>query len=147
MKTIEYIKKAGMGLCSGGIFGMGETKDQRVEFLQQVSYIAPDMVPLNFLNPLKGTKLDHLKPLDADEALTTLAVCRFALPDRNLMVAGGKEIVLGERLGEVFKTGINCVMVGNYLTSAGADPTFWATEAAKYGLSMPTTCTEISGCG
>lgn len=140
MKTIQYIKKAGMGLCSGGIFGMGENFDQRVEFLQQVGFIAPDMVPLNFLNPLPGTKLAHLKPLDADEALTTLAVARYALPDRNLMVAGGKEVVLGDRVGEVFKTGINCVMVGNYLTTAGADPAFWSREAAKYGLEMPQGC-------
>ena len=125
MKTIQYIKKSGMGLCSGGIFGMGETRAQRVEFLMQVSFVAPDMVPLNFLNPLPGTKLAHLKPMDADEALTTLAVARYALPDRNLMVAGGKEIVLGDRVGEVFKTGINCVMVGNYLTTGGTDPAFW----------------------
>jgi biotin synthase len=147
MKTIEFIKKAGMGLCSGGIFGMGETRDQRVEFLQQVAFIAPDMVPLNFLNPLAGTKMAHLQPLAADEALTTLAVCRFALPDRNLMVAGGKEIVLGDRLGEVFKTGINCVMVGNYLTSTGADPDIWTRAAAGYGLSMPTGCETVSACG
>lgn len=146
MKTIDYIRKAGMGLCSGGIFGMGESKDQRVEFLQQVAFIAPDMVPLNFLNPLQGTKLAHLAPLPPDEALTTLAVCRFALPDRNLMVAGGKEVVLGDRVGEVFKTGINCVMVGNYLTSAGTDPAFWATEAARYGLEMPAGCTAVAAC-
>jgi biotin synthase len=146
MKTIQFIKKAGMGLCSGGIFGMGETKDQRVEFLQQVSYIAPDMVPLNFLNPLPGTKLEHLTPLDPDEALITLAVTRYALPDRNLMVAGGKEVVLGDRVGEVFKTGINCVMVGNYLTSSGSDPAFWNKAAEQYGLEMPTGCTEIASC-
>jgi biotin synthase len=146
MKTIQYIKKAGMGLCSGGIFGMGETRQQRVEFLLQVSYIAPDMVPLNFLNPLPGTKLAHLQPMDADEALTTLAVTRFALPDRNLMVAGGKEVVLGDRVGEVFKTGINCVMVGNYLTSAGSDPAFWSKAAEQYGLEMPTGCTTVASC-
>jgi biotin synthase len=147
MKTIEFIKKSGMGLCSGGIFGMGESPAQRVEFLQQVAYIAPDMVPLNFLNPLPGTKLAHLKPLAPDEALTTLAVCRFALPDRNLMVAGGKEVVLADRLGEVFKTGINCVMVGNYLTSSGADPDVWTNAAAEYGLRMPSTCETVSACG
>lgn len=147
MRTIQYIKKAGMGLCSGGIFGMGETPEQRVEFLQQIAFVAPDMVPLNFLNPLPGTKLAHLKPMDPDAALTTLAVARYALPDRNLMVAGGKEVVLGERVGEVFKTGINCVMVGNYLTTAGTDPAFWTKEAAKYGLEMPQGCTSIAGCG
>jgi biotin synthase len=137
MRTIQYIRKAGMGLCSGGIFGMGENRDQRVEFLGQLAFVAPDMVPINFLNPLPGTKLAEQPAMDPDEALTVLAVARFALPDRNLMVAGGKERVLGDRVHEVFKTGINAVMVGNYLTSLGTDPAQWTAWAAQYGLAMP----------
>ena len=123
LQTIQYIKKSGMGLCSGGIVGMGETKDQRIEFIEQLRFIEPDMIPINFLNPLQGTKLAHLKPLDADEALITLAVFRFMLHDRNLMIAGGKEIVLKQRLSEVLTTGINAVMVGNYLTTLGTSQT------------------------
>ncbi|MCS6970265.1 MAG: biotin synthase BioB [Planctomycetota bacterium] len=137
MRTIHYIKRAGMGLCCGGIFGMGESKEQRVEFLQQIAFVAPDMVPLNFLNPLPGTRFAHIPKLDPDEALITLAVARFALPDRNLMAAGGKEAVLGERVTEIFKTGINCIMVGNYLTTCGADPALWRAAAARYGLRYP----------
>ena len=132
-----------MGLCSGGIVGMGETREQRVEFIEQLRLIEPDMVPINFLNPIAGTKLGHLAPLDADEALTTLAVFRFMLPDRNLMVAGGKEVVLGERLHEVFTTGINAVMVGNYLTTLGTDPAFWKKAAARHGLVMGDGIVEI----
>lgn len=137
MRTIQYIRRAGMGLCCGGIFGMGESKEQRVEFLQQIAFVAPEMVPLNFLNPLPGTPFARLPKLDPDEALTTLAVARFALPDRNLMAAGGKEAVLGARVTEIFKTGINCVMVGNYLTTPGADPAVWRAAAARYGLQYP----------
>ena len=143
MKTIQYIRKSGMGLCSGGIVGMGETKEQRVEFMEQIRFIEPDMVPLNFLNPIAGTKLGETPKLDADEALITLAVFRFMLADRNLMTAGGKEIVLGERLHEVFKTGINAVMVGNYLTTLGTTPDFWRTAAARHGLRMADEHTEI----
>ena len=135
MQTISYIKKAGMGLCSGGIFGMGENRAQRIEFLEQVRFIEPDMVPLNFLNPLKGTKLEKQTVMDADEALVTLATARFILPDRNLMAAGGKEIVFGDRLHEIFKTGLNAVMVGNYLTSLGQDPAYWKRAANRWGVT------------
>jgi biotin synthase len=146
MRTIAYVKKSGMGLCSGGIFGMGETRAQRVEFLEQVRFVEPQMVPLNFLNPLPGTKLAHLAPLPPDEALSTLAVARFALPDRNLMAAGGKEVVLGERVHEVFRTGINAVMVGNYLTTPGSDPHAWKAAAERWGLRVPDSCGSGS-CG
>ncbi len=148
LKTIRYIKAAGMGLCSGGIVGMGESEAQRVELMEQLRLVEPDMIPINFLNPIPGTKLGHLAPLDADEALVTLAVFRWMLPDRNLMVAGGKEVVLKDRLGEVFGTGINAVMVGNYLTTAGADPAFWRAAAERHGLRMPGEVEALDGtCG
>jgi biotin synthase len=145
LTTIRYIKQAGMGLCSGGIIGMGETHAQRAEFMEQLRFIAPDMIPINFLNPLAGTKLGERAPLDPDEALISLAVFRFMLPDRNLMVAGGKEKVLGERLHEVFATGINAVMVGNYLTTQGQDPAYWQQAAARHGLTLRHEAAE-SGC-
>lgn len=134
MATIQYIKKSGMGLCSGGIIGMGEDKDQRVEFAEQLRFIDPDMIPINFLNPLEGTGLSDHDPVDPDEALVTLAVYRLFLPDKNLMVAGGKEITFGERLHEVLGAGINSVMVGNYLTTLGTDPDAWHKMVADYGL-------------
>ncbi len=79
----------------------------------------------------------------------TLAVFRFMLPDRNLMTAGGKEVVLGERLHEVFKTGINAVMVGNYLTTLGTQPTYWHEAAARWGMRLSDERTEIeqASCG
>jgi biotin synthase len=136
IRTIGYIKQAGMGLCSGGIIGMGESKDQRIEFLEQLRFIQPDMIPINFLNPLAGTKLEHLPVMAADEALVTLAVARWFLPDRNLMVAGGKEVVFGDRLHEILGTGINAIMVGNYLTSLGTSPEFWQQACADAGLTL-----------
>lgn len=150
LRTIGYIRKAGMGLCSGGIIGMGETPDQRIEFAEQLRLIAPDMIPINFLNPLPGTRFADRAPLSADEALTTVAVFRFLLPDRNLMAAGGKEVVLGERLHELFAAGINAVMVGNYLTTLGTSPDYWREAAARHGLRMPSATEavgEAAGCG
>lgn len=134
MQTIQYIKQSGMGLCSGGIIGMGENKDQRIEFAEQLRFIDPDMIPINFLNPLEGTGLENQSTVDPDDAIITLAVFRFLLPDKNLMVAGGKEITFGERLHEVLGAGINSVMVGNYLTTLGTDPDAWHQMVADYGL-------------
>jgi biotin synthase len=144
LQTIAYIKKAGMGLCSGGIVGMGETKDQRIEFAEQLRFIEPNMIPINFLNPITGTKLGDRPPVPADEALTTLAVLRYFLPDRNIMAAGGKEITLGERLHEVFAAGVNAVMVGNYLTTMGTAPEYWQQAAARWGLTLNTQVEEIA---
>lgn len=146
LRTISYIKKAGMGLCSGGIIGMGESPAQRIEFMEQLRLVDPDMIPINFLNPIPGTKLGHLPPVDADEALVTLAVFRWMLPHSNLMVAGGKEVVFKDRLDEVFATGINAVMVGNYLTTSGTDPQFWQEAAARHGLRMPVATAVDGSC-
>jgi biotin synthase len=137
LRTISYIRKAGMGLCSGGIIGMGESLDQRIEFAEQLRLLAPDMIPLNFLNPLAGTRFAGRPVLSADEALTTVAVFRFMLPDRNISAAGGKEVVLGDRLHELFAAGINAVMVGNYLTTLGTAPEYWQEAARRHGLRMP----------
>jgi biotin synthase len=152
METVRYIKRSGMGLCSGGIIGMGENKAQRIEFAEQLRFIEPDMIPINFLNPIAGTKLGDRPVLDADEALISLAVFRFMLPDRNLMAAGGKEVTLGDRLHEVFAAGINAVMVGNYLTTMGTSPDYWRGAAARHGLSMCDATVDIhndagSSCG
>lgn len=138
--TIQYIKKAGMGLCSGGIIGMGEDKDQRIEFAEQLRFIEPNQVPINFLNPLEGTGFEDREPVPTDEALITLSVLRLFLPDRNIMVAGGKEITFGDRLHEVLGTGINSVMVGNYLTTLGTGPDYWAEMMPKYGMHAASSC-------
>lgn len=146
LQTIEFIRNAGMKLCSGGIFGMGEDKDQRVEFAEQLRFIAPEMIPINFLNPVEGTALEDKATVPPDEALLTLAMLRFFLPDRNIMVAGGKEVTFGDRLAEVFSTGINAVMVGNYLTTMGTTPDFWQQAAQQHGMRMVAE-SDQDGCG
>ncbi|MDA3962154.1 MAG: biotin synthase BioB [Planctomycetota bacterium] len=151
MRTIEFVKNSGMKLCSGGIIGMGENKDQRIEFAEQLRFIEPHMVPVNFLNPLEGTGFEDKSPVDCDEALVTLATFRFFLPSTSIMVAGGKEVTFGDRLSEVFTTGINAVMVGNYLTTLGTTPEWWFEQAQAHGLSIQsegaTDCGSDCGCG
>ncbi len=118
--TLRMVGEAGMEDCCGGIVGMGETVEQRAEFAAQLGELAPDEVPLNFLNPRPGTPFGALPPLPAADALRTVATFRLALPRTILRFAGGREITLGD-LGtrDGLLGGINAVIVGNYLTTLG----------------------------
>jgi biotin synthase len=118
--TCALVKQTGMELCCGGIIGMGESVAQRAEFATQLASLAPDEVPLNFLNPRPGTPLADMPVLAADDALRTIAAFRLALPRTVLRYAGGRELTLGD-LGTVagMLGGINAIIVGNYLTTLG----------------------------
>ncbi|GAA4215119.1 MULTISPECIES: biotin synthase BioB [Microbispora] len=122
-ETCLMVREAGMELCCGGIVGMGETPEQRAEFAAQLGELAPDEVPLNFLNPRPGTPFADHPLVDGAEALKTIATFRLALPRTILRYAGGRELTLGD-LGtrEGMLGGINAVIVGNYLTTLGRAP-------------------------
>ena len=123
METLELVRELGMEVCCGGIIGMGETVAQRAEFAGQLAEIAPDEVPLNFLDPRPGTPFSDLPVLDAQDALRTIAAFRLALPRTVLRFAGGRELTLGD-LGtrDGMLGGINAMIVGNYLTTLGRSP-------------------------
>jgi biotin synthase len=119
-ETLQLVRAAGMEVCCGGIVGMGETVAQRAEFAAELAELAPDEVPLNFLNPRPGTPFGDLEPVPAADALRTVAAFRLALPRTILRFAGGREITLGDlgaRRGLL--GGVNAVIVGNYLTTLG----------------------------
>jgi biotin synthase len=118
--TLQMVAEAGMEVCCGGILGMGETLEQRAEFAAELADLAPDEVPLNFLNPRPGTPFGDLAVMPAAEALKAVAAFRLALPRTMLRFAGGREITLGD-LGarQGILGGINAVIVGNYLTTLG----------------------------
>jgi biotin synthase len=118
-ETCLMVRAAGMELCCGGIVGMGETVEQRAEFAAQLGELAPDEVPLNFLNPRPGTPFADLPVVAAKDALRTIATFRLALPRTILRYAGGREITLGELTEAGMLGGINAVIVGNYLTTLG----------------------------
>jgi biotin synthase len=122
-ETLELVRELGMEVCCGGIVGMGETLDQRAEFAAQLGRLAPDEVPLNFLDPRPGTPFADLPQLPVTDALRTIAAFRLALPHTILRFAGGREVTLGDlgtRQGVL--GGINAMIVGNYLTTLGRDP-------------------------
>jgi biotin synthase len=123
METLGLVAEVGMEVCCGGIIGMGETPEQRAEFAAQLSEIAPDEVPLNFLDPRPGTPFADLPVLGTLDALRAIAAFRLALPRTVLRFAGGRELTLGD-LGtrDGMLGGINAVIVGNYLTTLGRSP-------------------------
>jgi biotin synthase len=112
-----------MGLCCGGLFGMGETWADRIDLaLTLRDVVEPDVVPLNFLNPIQGTPLGTCQPLPAMEALTVVAMFRLAMPTVDLKLAGGREINLRSCQSWIFHAGATSFLVGNYLTTFGQDP-------------------------
>jgi biotin synthase len=121
--TCEMVREAGMELCCGGIVGMGESLEQRAELASQLAELEPDEVPLNFLNPRPGTPFADLPVVGSGDALRAVAAFRLALPRTILRYAGGREIALGD-LGtrDGLLGGVNAVIVGNYLTTLGRDP-------------------------
>lgn len=119
VETIKAAKDLGMYTCSGGIFGMGESWEQRVELAMELRDLDVDSVPLNFLNPRPGTPLGDKHDLTAEDCLTIIALYRLVLPTKDLIVCGGRAVNLGARQTEIFRAGANGVMLGNYLTTAG----------------------------
>jgi biotin synthase len=120
--TCQLVKDNGMELCCGALLGMGESVAQRLELLGQLVELDPTEVPLNFLNPRPGTPLQIRKPVSAMEALRWIALFRIALPSVILRYAGGREITLRELQVMGMTSGINALIVGNYLTTLGRSP-------------------------
>jgi biotin synthase len=135
-QTCQMVREAGMELCCGGIVGMGETVEQRAEFAAQLGELAPDEVPLNFLNPRPGTPFGDLPVMAANDALRTIATFRLALPRTILRYAGGREITLGELTSAGMLGGINAVIVGNYLTTLGRAPDSDIAMLADLGMPI-----------
>jgi biotin synthase len=118
-ETCRLVIDAGMELCCGALVGMGESDAQRVELLLQLRDLGPTEVPVNFLNPRPGTPLAHLPTVGAWEAIRWIALFRLALPGVILRYAGGREVTLRDLQAMGMTSGINALIVGNYLTTLG----------------------------
>jgi biotin synthase len=120
--TIDAAKATGLEVCVGGIFGLGESVGQRWEMAQAIKELEVDAIPLNFLHPLPGTRLENrplLKPL---EALKIIAAFRLFFPDHSLIVCGGRQVTLRSLGPLIFAAGANSLMTGDYLTTKGRLP-------------------------
>jgi biotin synthase len=116
LETLKTAKAAGLQTCSGGIFGMGETWDDRIDMALTLRELDVDSVPVNFLVPIQGTPLGKMSLLEPLEALKIIALFRFALPQKDIRICAGKETVLRDLQSWIFYAGANATMVGGYLT-------------------------------
>ena len=117
LETIGYLKKAGLKICSGGIIGMGETREDRCDLAIALKEIGANVVPINILNPIPGTPFEKNEPLPVLEILKTIACFRFILPRQEIMIAGGRTVNLRDAQSMIFMAGASALMVGNYLTT------------------------------
>ena len=133
--TARIAKDAGMELCCGGILGMGETLEERIDFAFELAELEPCEVPINLLDPRPGTPLADREMLSAREALQAIALFRLVLPSAWLRLAGGRERVLGELQSMGLLAGANALIIGNYLTTGGRSPE--EDHALLEALGMP----------
>ncbi|MGM0444542.1 MAG: biotin synthase BioB [Fibrobacterota bacterium] len=144
VQVLEDAKAAGLKVCSGGLFGLGESRNQRVELFDELRQIGVDSVPINFLNPAEGTRAAaSFTPMSPLEALKIIAVARLMMPSAQIRIAGGREFTLRDMQSWIFAAGANALMVGNYLTTSGravADDLQMIRDAGM-------TLAENGGCG
>ncbi|MBI5383620.1 MAG: biotin synthase BioB [Verrucomicrobia bacterium] len=117
LETIRYLKQAGIQICSGGILGLGETREDRCDLALALREAGASFVPINILNPIKGTPYENVPPLAPLEILKSIACFRFILPRQEIMIAGGRVVNLRDVQPMVFMAGASALMVGNYLTT------------------------------
>jgi biotin synthase len=123
LATCRLIKTHELELCCGGIIGMGETVDDRLDFLTELQALEPEEVPINFLNPRPGTPFGDRSLVDPIEALRFVALTRLAMPRALVRFAGGREITLQGLQSLGMRSGASGLILGNYLTTEGREDT------------------------
>jgi len=117
VQTIRHLQQAGINICSGGILGMGETREDRCELAFSIKEIDAQVVPINILNPVEGTPFGGNTPLAPMEVLKSIACFRLILPRKEIKIAGGRTVNLRDLQSMIFMAGASALMVGNYLTT------------------------------
>ncbi len=136
IRTIEAVKEAGLETCVGGILNLGESRRQRVEMAFELATIDPTSVPINLLNPRPGTKFGDRDMIDPWEAVKFIAIFRLILPEALFRLCGGRVENLGELQPLAVKAGLNGVMMGNFLTTLGAEPEEDRAMFEELGLNV-----------
>lgn len=121
IETIKRAKNVGLEVCSGGIIGMGETIEDRIEMAILLKELDVNSISLNVLMPVEGTKIYGIKPIQRDDIIRTIAIWRIILEHRTVRLCAGREMFLGDKQIEAFISGASGLMVGGYLTLKG-DP-------------------------
>ena len=122
LDTVKRAMDVGLGVCSGALFGLGETWRDRIDLAITLKTLGVTSVPINFLHTIPGTPLENRTPLTSDDALQIIAIYRHVLPDVTLRICGGRPTILGTGQSRMFYAGANAFMTGNYLTTSGITP-------------------------
>jgi biotin synthase len=138
VETVLLAKEAGFAVCSGGLFGLGENWEDRIDLAIKLKELDVDCVPINFLNAIPGTPMAVQEKLTPDEALKIVALYRYILPDKTVRVCGGRPTILKERQSEMYNAGANAIMTGDYLTSYGISPELDIKNINDLGLKVRT---------
>ena len=126
--------ESGLEVCAGGLFGLGETWEDRIDLAIALRDLGVNSIPINFLHPQPGTPLERQPVLSAEEALRIISVFRHLLPSTTLRICGGRPGVLKDRQKDMFKAGANALMTGDYLTTSGQIPQSDVQMIKKLGL-------------
>jgi biotin synthase len=122
INTIRACQEAGLEVCAGGIFGLGESEADRISMALSLRELKVDSVPINILIPLPGTPLANLPAIPVAAILRSMALYRLIHPEVPIRLAGGRESILNDLLGTAFMSGIDGMMIGGYLTQRGRSP-------------------------
>jgi len=145
-ERVDTVKRAldvGLNVCSGGLFGLGESWEDRADLAKTVKELGVDSVPVNFLYAHEGTPMANQPPLPAEEALRIIALYRLMMPSVTVRICGGRVSILGERMKDMFAYGANAFMTGDYLTIGGLTPADDHKMIADAGLVID----ENDACG
>ncbi len=135
-KTCQNVNKVGLRLVCGGIFGLGETQEQRVSMLKSIASLNPMNVPLNFFHPNEALPLVE-NSIDRKQAFELIELARKMIPNAmKIMVAGGRELMFGEEQYKIFDKGANAFVIGDYLTTQGKTPKDDIEELEKLGFKI-----------
>ena len=139
--TILNAKEAGLKVCSGGIFGMGESKKDRESLIESLKELEPNSVPINFFIPNPSLPIKS-RNIDYNEALEVIKMVKEALPNARIMVAGGREQMFGTKEKELkmFNMGVSSIVIGNYLTVKGESPQTDRARLEELGFKIATNC-------
>lgn len=122
IKVIEAAKSLGLSVCSGGIFGIGESWEDRIDMAFALKDLRVNSVPINFITPVYGTPLGDTELLNPMEALKIISIYRLILPESEIRICGGRPNTLRDLNSYIFMAGADGLLIGNYLTTSGRNP-------------------------
>jgi biotin synthase len=134
--TVQIAQSAGLKVCSGGILGLGESWEQRVELAFTLKELDVDSIPINFLNAIPGTPMETRPLLSPMEALKCIALFRMINPEKDITICGGRERTLRDYQSWIFLAGANGFMIGDYLTTKGRNTAMDIEMIKDMGLRL-----------